>query len=126
MIFVKINETLYPAQIIGKLVDRDWDSRASKAITVEMEHELAASLFVDSAPWAIVERVESVTYVTDENGDMHEEVTTQDIEYDNSEYSIAGQIVDHRDGTLTVKMGKLTELEEAYELLFGGMLDYDC
>lgn len=126
MIFVKINETLYPAQIIGKLVDRDWDSRASKAITVEMEHELAANLFVDSAPWAVIERVESVTYVTDENGEMHEEITTQDYEYDNSEYSIAGQIVDHRDGTLTIKMGKLTELEEAYELLFGGILDYEC
>ena len=126
MIFVKINENLYPAQIIGKLVDRDWDNRASKAITVEMEHELASTLFVDSALWSIVERIESVTYVTDEKGDMHEEVTTQDVEYDNSEYSIAGQIVDHRDGTLTIKMGKLTELEEAYELLFGGMLDYEC
>lgn len=91
-----------------------------------MEHELASTLFVDSALWSIVERVESVTYVTDENGEMHEEVTTQDYEYDNSEYSIAGQIVDHRDGTLTIKMGKLTELEEAYELLFGGMMDYDC
>ena len=28
---------------------------------------------------------------------------------------IAGDIVDHRDGTLSIKMGRLTELEEAYE-----------
>lgn len=34
-------------------------------------------------------------------------------EWDNSDYCVAGPITDHRDGTLTVKMGKYTQLEEA-------------
>lgn len=32
-------------------------------------------------------------------------------EYDNSEYSLAGDITDHRDGTVSIKMGKPTEAE---------------
>ena len=34
-------------------------------------------------------------------------------EWDNAGYCVAGPITDHRDGTLTVKMGKYTQLEEA-------------
>lgn len=41
-------------------------------------------------------------------------------EYDNCEYSLAGDIIDHRNGFVTVKMGKLTDLEAALELLLGG------
>ena len=32
-------------------------------------------------------------------------------EYNNSDYCIAGDIIDHRDGTLSVKMGKPTDVE---------------
>ena len=45
---------------------------------------------------------------TDET--THRLVTKQEI-YDNSEYSIAGDIVDHRNGSITVKMGKITAEE---------------
>lgn len=55
--------------------------------------------------------------------------------YDNSEYCVAGPITDNRDGTVYIKMGKPTELElknkelaeaqvaleEAYELMYGGI-----
>ena len=34
-------------------------------------------------------------------------------EWDNAGYCVAGPITDHRDGTLTVKTGKYTQLEEA-------------
>jgi hypothetical protein len=44
-----------------------------------------------------------------------------EIEFDNSEYNIAGDLTDHRDGTITAKMGKLTDLEEAYEIMLGGI-----
>ena len=37
-------------------------------------------------------------------------VTVQE-EYDNSDYSMAGSITDNRDGTLSVKMGKPTQIE---------------
>ena len=33
--------------------------------------------------------------------------------FDNSEFSIAGEVIDHRDGTVTIKMGKPNELEVA-------------
>ena len=43
-------------------------------------------------------------------------------EYDNSDFNIAGDVTDHRDGTMSIKMGKATDLEDAYELLYGGDL----
>ena len=39
--------------------------------------------------------------------------TEPEQEWDNADYCVAGPITDHRDGTLTVKMGKYTQLEEA-------------
>ena len=30
------------------------------------------------------------------------------------------EVTDHRDGRITAKMGKLTPLEEAYEIMLGG------
>lgn len=98
---VKINETEYPATIDGQVSDYTWDGRETKSITLEMAHADAAELFVDDAAWSIVH---------------------DGTEYDNSDYSVAGDITDHRDGTLTVKMGKPTDLELAYEELYGGGL----
>ena len=107
MTFVKINNKLYPATVSGRMQDKDWDNRESKAITLEMGYATAVKLFVDGLAWSIVQREEI-------DGETHE------TEFDNSEYNIAGDITDHRDGTITVKMGKLTDLEEAYEIMFGG------
>lgn len=105
MNYVKINDALYPATVRGKMVDIDWDNRESKAITLEMNHATASGLFVDGLAWSIVHQPEE--------GDAQE--------YDNADFCVAGDIIDHRDGTVTVKMGKLTDLEEAYELMLGGV-----
>lgn len=35
-------------------------------------------------------------------------------------FNIAGDVTDHRDGTVSITMGRMTDLEEAYELLYGG------
>ena len=107
MVFVKINNTLYPAIVSGKITDNDWDNRKSKSIKVEMDYATAIGLFVDGLVWSIVAQNEV-------DGEIHE------TEYDNSEYNLAGDITDHRDGTITAKMGCLTELEEAYEIMLGG------
>lgn len=104
MTYIKIGDTLYPAKIDGKMHDREWDDRSSKAITLEMDYPTASALFVDGLVWSIVQQDEDVEH-----------------EFDNSDYCLAGDITDHRDGTMTVKMGKLTELEEAYEIMLGGM-----
>lgn len=118
MTYIKINETLYPATISGKVADKDWDNRASKSITLEMDYATASALFVDGVAWTIITEQEVPTY--DENGEqIGSEV--QETEFDNSDYCLAGDITDHRDGRITVKMGALTEVEQAYELMLGGM-----
>lgn len=99
---IQIGGKQYPAQITGYSSDSGWDGRPSKAITLTMTYEEAKALFTEDAAWSILH--------TDG------EETTQ---YDNSEYSKAGPITDHRDGTVTVKMGKPTA-EELLEIIMGG------
>lgn len=118
MTYIKINNTLYPATINGKMSDTAWDNRASKAITLDMDYATASALFVDGIAWSIVQEQEVPTYDEDGNQTGTE---TQETVFDNSDYCLAGDITDHRDGMITVKMGKLTEIEEAYELMLGGM-----
>ena len=130
MTYIKINGELYPASMDGRVSDLDWDKRESKSITLEMEYETANALFVDGLAWSIVQQNEVPTYQVDENGEavLDEEgnpiqtgTEIQETEWDNSEFVLAGDLTDHRDGTITVKMGKLTDLEEAYEIMLGGM-----
>ena len=105
MIYVKINDTLYPASVSGRMFDKEWDNRESKAITLEMSYAAASRLFVNGLAWSIVEDVE------DENG------TIQQVEWDNSEFDVAGTITDHRNGKVTAKMGKITDGEALAELM---------
>lgn len=117
MTFIKINETKYPATVSGKMADTAWDNRASKAIALDMDYATANALFVDGLAWSIVQEQEVPVYDAEGNQSGTE---MQETVYDNSEYCLAGDITDHRDGTVTVKMGKLTDLEEAYEIMLGG------
>lgn len=103
MVYVKINGTTYPAVINGKHIDREWNDRESKIITLEMAYTDAIGIFVDGLAWSILMDVEQ----EQEDGSI---VTVQE-EYDNSDYSMAGSITDNRDGTLAVKMGKPTKIE---------------
>lgn len=122
--YIKVNETLYPATISGRVADRDWDNRESKLITLTMSYTEALALLPDGTPWSIVEKEQVPTYAEDgsyayddDGNQIMEEKTT---EWDNSEYSMSGDITDHRNGTVTIKMGKPTDLETAYEQLIGG------
>ena len=115
--------------VAGQLVDSNWDNRASKAITISgMEYAEIKSLFVDNVAWSIVSQKETFVPVLDESGsftyDENNEtvvsaVVTEEV-FDNSDYCVVGDITDHSNGAFTVKMGKLTELEEAYEIMLGG------
>lgn len=105
MTYLKINDTLYPAEIRGRVQDRDWNNRESLAVTLEMTYEEAMVLFVDELVWGHV-------YEDGETGE-----TT---EYDDSDYSVAGPVTDNRNGTVTVKMGKLLD-SEALAILLGGV-----
>lgn len=114
MTYVKINGTLYPATISGKITDREWDNRESKAITLEIDYPTASALFVDGVAWSIVDQSEVPIY--DENG-VQTDSEMQESEWDNSDFAVAGSIVVHRNGTVTVKMGKRTDGEILTELL---------
>lgn len=122
-IYVKVNNTKYPATITGEHNDRSWNNRDTKTITLTMTHAEVAALLPDNMPWSIVQR--DMVDVLDEQGKPTGETEERVQEYDNSEYSIAGDITDYRDGTVSIKMGKpteaetlraqLAEIEEAYD-----------
>ena len=121
--YIKINsgDILYPAVITGRMADKEWDNRETKAITLEMDYATANKLFIDSVIWSIVMEHPVEIKEIDDEGNATTKTIIETEEFDNSEYSLAGDITDHRDGTLTVKMGKLTDLEQAYEIMLGGI-----
>ena len=108
-IYIKVNNTEYLAEINGNPKDRSWGDRDTKTITITMTHAEVAALLHDNTPWSIVQR-ETVD-VLDEQGQPTGETKEVVNEYDNSAYSLAGDITDHRDGTVSIKMGKPTESE---------------
>ena len=124
MIYVKVNGTLYPATIDGQMQDYTWDNRESKTITMQGTYDEIVGLFKDGTPWSIVmketlqKRNEDGSPVLDEAGNPVTEEQTS--EWDNSEFAMSGPITDNRDGTVSIKMGKPTDLEDAMELLLGG------
>ena len=73
------------------------------------------ALLPDNTAWSIVQK-DTVQKIGEDGQPMvdgsgnpvTEEVTS---EFDNSEYSMSGVIRDNRDGTVTIKMGKPTEIE---------------
>lgn len=108
---VKISNAEYDAEIRGQLRDLTWDNRDSKSITLAMDYATAVATFADDVPWSIL--YQPSDYYDPETQQM---VTPLVEEYDNSDYCILGDITVHRDGTVTVKMGKPTG-EELYNIL---------
>lgn len=121
--FIKVAGQEYPAKCIYNYKDRNWDMRSTQTLYLTMSHDEAAALLPDNTPWSIVQR--NTRDVLDENGMLTGQTEERVQEYDNSEYSLAGEITDYRDGTVSIKMGKpteaetlraqLAEIEEAYD-----------
>ena len=107
MTYIKINGTTYPAEISGKYNDINWEGRPSKTIHLEMTPAVAAETFVDDVAWSIIE------------DSVDEDEQPIQIEHDNSEYCVAGPITDYRNGTVSVKMGKIMD-GELLAILTGG------
>lgn len=109
--YIKVNNTEYPAEINGNPKDRSWGERDTKSITLTMTTTEVAALLPDNTSWSIVQRDMVDKLDTDGNptGETEEVVN----EWNNSEYSLSGAITDHRDGTVSIKMGKPTETESA-------------
>lgn len=111
MIKVSINGNEYIATVNGIIRDNEWNNRKSKSITLSMDYSTAVATFADDVPWSIL--YQPSDYYDHETQQM---VTPPVEEYDNSDYCILGDITVHRDGTVTVKMGKPTG-EELYNIL---------
>ncbi len=109
--FIKVNGQEYPATLIYNYKDRNWDMRETKTIYLTMSHDEAAALLPDNTPWSIVFRETKDKLDNDGSptGQTEEVVTEEDM----SAYSLAGDITDYRNGTVSIKMGKSTETENA-------------
>lgn len=109
--YIKVKNTEYPAEINGNPKDRTWGDRDTKTITLTMTTTEVAPLLPDNTPWSIVlrETVDKLDNDGQPTGETEEVVN----EWDNSVYSLSGAITDHRDGTVSIKMGKPTETESA-------------
>lgn len=110
-IHIKVNNTEYPAAVNGNLVDRNWNGRDTKTIYLTMSYDAVVALLPDNTPWSIVQR--ETQDVLDEQGNPTGETEEVVNEWDNSMYSLSGAITDHRNGTVSIKMGKPTETENA-------------
>lgn len=109
--FIKVNGVEYPATLIYNYKDRNWDMRETQTVHLTMPYAQAAALLLSGTPWSNVFRETKDVLDADRNptGQTEEVVTEEDM----SVYSLSGAITDHRDGTVTVKMGKPTETENA-------------
>ena len=124
MSYIKVNDNLYSASVDGQMVDCQWDNRESKTIRLGLSYTEVEALLPNNTPWSIV-MISDVPAigsdgipVLNEDGTPVTEERTED--FDNSDFSMSGPITDHRDGTVSIKMGKPTDLENAYEMLIGG------
>ena len=107
--FIKVNGQEYPATLIYNYKDRNWDMRETQTLYLTMTHDEAAALLPSGTPWSNVFRETVDKFDNDGNptGETDEVVTEEDM----SAYSLAGEITDYRDGTVSIKMGKPTEAE---------------
>ena len=107
--YLKVNGQEYPAKFISKYQDLNWDKRETQTVRLTMPYAQAATLLPSGTPWSIVQRdmVDKLDNDDNPTGETEEVVTEEDV----SAYSLAGEIVDYRDGTVSIKMGKPTESE---------------
>ena len=104
--FLKANNTETPCEAAEHYRDSAW-GRPTCTVTIKGSAAEIAALLPSNTPWSLIERED----VLDESGAPTGQ--TVDHERDMSEYSLSGDITDHRDGTVSIKMGKPTETENA-------------
>lgn len=111
MYCVKIGTTKLPAWVKKRKRDPEWNYRDVAEVTVTAEAETVKELFADGVDWDLVQ--ELAPYV---DLDIGEEVVPAPKIVNHGEYCVPGAIIDHRDGTVTIRMGKITAEEALAEL----------
>ena len=101
---LKANNTETTCEAAEHYRDSAW-GRPTCTVTIKASAAEIAALLANHAPWSLIERED----VLDESGAPTGQ--TVDHERDMSEYSLSGDITDHRNGTVSIKMGKPTESE---------------
>lgn len=95
--FIKVNGQEYPAEVIYLYKDRNWNDRDVRNVFFNLPYDQVVALMPTGTKWSSILK---------ENDVVVEET-------DMSEFSIAGQVVDYRNGTVSIKMGKPTETGSA-------------
>lgn len=104
--YLKANNTETPCEAAEHYRDSAW-GRPTCTVTIKASAAEIAALLPNNAPWSLIEREDAL----DESGMLTGQ--TVDHERDMSDYSLSGDITDHRDGIVSIKMGKPTEEESA-------------
>lgn len=97
---IKIKETEYPIINFQEQFNHNW-KRDCIYITLESDYETIQNLFIDGLEWELLKTFEENKLFSN----LVKEVENL------SEYCKAGKIIDNRNGTFTVEMGKETEIE---------------
>lgn len=120
---IKINENLIDVvSVFGANRTMREAKRNSIEIILKSDYQTIVDTFVDNLEYTLIDIFET----TNENGETETTIN----EFDKSNYCLAGDIVDHRNGQISVFMGELTDTEKAqqqaeeaenllYELIFG-------
>lgn len=108
--FISVNGVDYECAC-RLLVDHDNGiDRNVALITVPLEYEIANALFVDNVTLELK--------VPDRDARTYEQIyRTLDL----SDYRLVREIIDHKNGASTVKMGMLNDLEKLIEITYGGV-----
>ena len=111
---IKIGDKLFDViAVYGERKEMLNAMRNCLRIKLESDYETVSTTFVDNITYSLISQIENI----DENGNP----IIETFEYDKSNYTLACDIVDHRDGTLDVYMCEMTLEEELLIQLYSGM-----
>ena len=111
MTYVKIGETMKEATVNGYHRDPKWNYRDVEEITITATADEAKALFPDGVDWELVQTFDP--YVDEETG---ETIQPEPITRNHGEFCVSGAVTDHRNGKVTIRMGKITAEEALAEL----------
>lgn len=106
----------------GKIKNPNFRDRDTKNFTIEGNYNTALEIIAAGTNWKIVDIIpydghsiipEGSKILYDEN----DEIVAFEVEYDNSDYNILGDIIIHNNGTITMEYAKPNELDEANAVL---------